>query len=64
MLYMNDEKNMDLFNKLTLHLLIRLHDNFPVKINVTIEDYSELDNSENISIFFDTIKFLKDEKFI
>jgi len=56
--------NIELFNLLTLQLLTKLHDSFPVKQNITIGEYQELDNSENSSIFFDTIKFLRKEKFI
>jgi hypothetical protein len=61
---MSDEKNMDLFNMLTLQLFIRLHDSFPVRQNISLREYPELDNSENSKVFFDTIKFLKDEDFI
>lgn len=60
----SNESNMDLFNELTVLLLARLYENFPVEQDILINDYAEFDNEEKNEIFFSTIKFLTKEEFI
>jgi hypothetical protein len=59
-----NESNMELFNQLTVVLLTRLHDNFPVAQNIFIEDYEEFDSEEKQQVFFGTILFLTKENYI
>lgn len=60
----NEMENQDRFNKFAAEILSTLYVSFPVSREFNIETFQHLNTSENSSIFFDTIKFLKDEGFV
>lgn len=54
----------DEFNKLTITLLSKLYDTFPVEQDVMLSEHDHLDTAENSEIFFSTLKFLNDEGYV
>ena len=56
--------NIEKFEKCSAELLAQLYKSFPVKMHISISDYSHYDNEDNSGLFLSTIEFLSDEKFI
>jgi len=56
--------NMDLFNKFVVELLADLYSKFPVQQDIMIEKYTYLDSNERNSIFYSSIRFLEQERFV
>ncbi len=56
--------NIEKFEYCSAELLAQLYQSFPVKMHISISDYGHYDNEDNSSLFFSTIEFLNDEKFI
>jgi hypothetical protein len=56
--------NMEKFNEGAAQILSLLYENFPVGIEIKLEDFPSYDNAENSKIFSATIAFLKSEGFI
>lgn len=56
--------NIEKFEQCCAELLVLFYESFPVKVNISISDYLNYDNPENSELFFSTIEFLTDEKFI
>jgi hypothetical protein len=56
--------NIEKFEQCSAELLAQLYQSFPVKMHISIRDYAHYDNEDNSGLFFATIEFLNDEKFI
>ena len=56
--------NLEKFNELSAEVFSRLHEAFPVGIDIGIEDYPAFNTEETSDIFFGTIRFYIDEGFI
>ncbi len=56
--------NQQKFNELSAAIFSQLYDSFPIGTQLNIRDYPTFETEENSNIFFATIKFYIDEKFI
>ena len=56
--------NLEQFNEISAVIFPKLYESFPSKIDIRISDFPKNDTEENSQIFFDTLNFYSDEKFI
>jgi len=56
--------NQQKFNELSAEIFSQLYDSFPIEKKLNIKDYPDFNKKENRDLFFATVKFYIDEKFI
>jgi len=56
--------NLSKFNEISATIFLQLYESFPSKINLKAEDFPEYNTVEYADIFFNTLSFYIDEKFI